>query len=198
MHYGATLLDLLLGRAQIYDHDIDVDHTRQVMDRGARLYLAQIPIYPCLLTNDCPQFYLILLEYNCSNIEDKLFFIYQLLDSVSKHEEKKLVWNKKTQDSISTCDYFLKIVQLAHYYYQINRLYGTIDHRFLPQLANQQSSEDIDRLRTQLEQLRSTPLKLSQIARKMIHQKIDFPCKNHLKPLGLTGHLLDFLVQTAF
>ena len=198
MHYGATLLDLLVGRAQIYDHDIDIEHIRHVLDRGAQLYLAQIPIYPCLLANDCPQFYLILLEYNCSNIEDKLFFIFQLLDSVSKHSENTLVWNKKDQDSISTCDYFLKVVQLAHYYYQINRLYGTIDQRFLPKLTTQQPSEQIDRLRTQLEQLRSTPLKLSQIVRKVIHQKIDLPCKSHLKQLGLTGHLVDFLVQTAF
>lgn len=138
------------------------------------------------------------MEYNCSNIEDKLFFIFQLLDSVSKHSEHTLVWNKKDQDSISTCDYFLKVVQLAHYYYQINRLYGTIDKRFFPQLTTQQPSEQIERLRIQLEQLRSTPLKLSQIARKVIHQKIDLPCKNHLKQAGLTGHLLDFLVQTAF
>lgn len=131
-------------------------------------------------------------------MSEKVLFIFHLLNSISMHADNVLLLQRKNEELISTCDYFLKVVQMAHYYYQVDRLFSTIEQRFLPQLNAQQASEQVETLRGQIEQLRSTPLKLSQIARKLIHRKLDIPCKNHLKPLGLTGHLLDFLVQTAF
>lgn len=198
MHYGATLLDLLYYRAHVQDHDLDSDHLRNLIERGARLFSTNVPTYPCTLVNDCAQFHLILLEYNCSTMIEKVLFIFHLLNSISMHPDDVLRLKRKHEEFINTCDYFFKVVQIAHYYYQIDRLFVTIEQRFLPQLMSQQSSEQVEILRRQIEQLRSTPLKLSQIARKVIRQKFDTPCKTQLKSLGLTKHLLDFLVQTAF
>jgi hypothetical protein len=141
---------------------------------------------------------LILLEYNCSIIFEKILFIFHLLNSVSLYGDNVLVFNRKDQESITVCEYFFKVVQLAHYYYRINRFYSTIDQHFLPHLNAKQPSEQVEILRKQLDHLRSTPLKLSELARKLIHRKINNPTKSQFKEFGLTGHLLDFLVQSTF
>ncbi len=198
LHYGATLLDLLYGRAQIYDHDIDIEQIRNLLEKGANLFSSALPIFPCLLINDCPQFYLTLIEYNCSSISEKKLFIFHLLKSISIHRDNVLVSNKKAQEFISICEYFLNVVQLAHYYYKIERFYSIIDQHFFPQLNSEQPSEQVEILRKQLNDLRSTPLKLSEIARKLIHINVNIPAKNKFQKLGLTGHLVNFLVQSTF
>lgn len=106
--------------------------------------------------------------------------------------------NTSEKEFISACDYFLKIVQLSHYYYKNEHLYAIIDKHFLPQLRAQQSSEEVEKLQKQLENLRSTPLKLSELSRKLIHQNIPIPNKTKIQTLGITKHLVDFLVQTKF
>jgi hypothetical protein len=129
---------------------------------------------------------------------EKTLFIFHLLNSISLHRDGDLLIKKKDQELISTCDYFLKVVHLAHYYYQIDRFYSTIDQHFLPHLASEQPSEQVEILRKQLDHLRSTPLKLSELARKLIRRKIPNLTKIQFKQFGLTGHLVDFLVQSTF
>jgi hypothetical protein len=124
-------------------------------------------------------------------------FLFDLLKSISLHGENVLLINKKNQELISVCDYFLKVVQLVHYYYEFPRLYYTIDQDLLPKLASEQPSEQIEVLRKQLERLRSTPMKLSELSRKIIRQNITLPTKTEIKKLGLTGHLVNFLTQSA-
>jgi hypothetical protein len=104
----------------------------------------------------------------------------------------------KNKEFISVCEYFLRVVHLAHYYYRIDRFYFIIEKHFLPQLTAEQTSEEMQVLEKQLNKLRSTPLKLSEIARKLIRIETNIPTKNQFQKLGLTGHLVDFLVQYTF
>jgi len=148
--------------------------------------------------NDCPQFYLILLEYSCSSVFEKTLFIFHLLNSLSIYPDNVLLLNKKDKEYISVCDYFLNIVQLARHYYKVDRLYSVTDRFFIPQLRGQQPSEEVEALRKQLDILRSTPLKLSEVSRKLIRENVDIPTKAKFQNLDLTGHLVNFLVQTTF
>ncbi|CAF5126725.1 unnamed protein product, partial [Rotaria sp. Silwood1] len=115
IHYCATILDLLFDRANMQHHDIDTEHLRDLLEKGAHLFSSRLPTFPCPLINDCPAFYLILLEYNCVSIVDKSKFIFQILHSVSTHPENYILLNGKDTEFITVCDYILKIVQLARY-----------------------------------------------------------------------------------
>jgi hypothetical protein len=150
------------------------------------------------LINDCPLFYLILLEYNCISIVDKISFIFHLLNSISIHPDDIVLLNKKNKEFINICEYFLNIVQFAHYYYNIPKFYSIIDQHFYPQMNAEQPSEQVEILRKQLDYLRSTPLKLSEISRKIIRMNIDIPTKSKFHQLGLHKNLVEFLVQTEF
>ena len=198
MYYGSTFLDLLYNRSQLQHHDLDSSYLRYLFEQGASLYSSSIPVYPCLLINDCPQFYLLLLEYNCVSIVDKNLFISQLLQSIAIHPENSLIFQQETIDSISICDYFLRIVQLVHYYYRVPQLYSMIEQQFLPILHSQQSSEQVHQLEKQLEQLRSTPLKLREIVRKQIRLSVPIPSEYQFKQIGLVGHQLKYLVEMTF
>ena len=150
------------------------------------------------MINDCPSFYLTLLEYNCVSIVDKSLFILQLLKSVSIHSDNELLFNTKDKKFINVCEYFLTVVQFAHYYYSIAQLYSIVDQHFFPQLIAEQSSEQVESLRKQLDVLRSTPLKLTEITRKLIRMKINIPTKEKFEQIGLTGHLIEYLSQSTF
>ncbi|CAF3525562.1 unnamed protein product [Rotaria sp. Silwood1] len=198
IHYCATILDLLFDRANMQHHDIDTEHLRDLLEKGAHLFSSRLPTFPCPLINDCPAFYLILLEYNCVSIVDKSKFIFQILHSVSTHPENYILLNGKDTEFITVCDYILKIVKLARYNYGIENFYSLVDKYCLPELNAQQPSEQVEALRKELDSLRSTPLKLSEIARKLIRIKTNIPMKKKFKQLGLTRHLEEFLSQSTF
>ncbi|CAF2116849.1 unnamed protein product [Rotaria magnacalcarata] len=198
VHYCATILDLLYDRAQLHHHDINFAYLGSLIEKGARLYSSKLPSFPCLLVNDCPAFYSKLLEYNCVSITDKKLFIFQLLHSLSVHPEKFLLLNKTNKEFISVCEYFLKVANFVHYYYTIERFHEIIDQHLFPQLSAEQPSEQVDVLRKQLDTLRSTPLKLSEIARKLIRTKVTIPIKKEFEQLGVTRHLVEFLSQSPF
>lgn len=120
------------------------------------------------------------------------------MNSISIYPDNILLVNKKQKEFISICEYFLNIVQLGHYYFQIQEFYSIIDKHFIPQLTAQQSSEEIENLRQQLDNLRSTPLKLSELSRKLIHRNVPIPTKAKFQKLGLTKYLVDFLVESKF
>jgi hypothetical protein len=126
---------------------------------------------------------------------DKISFIFHLLHSISIHPDDILLFNKAF---IPICKYFLNVVHFAHYYYNVPQFYSTIDQYFLPQLNAEQSSDQVEILRKQLDTLRSTPLKLSEITRKIIRMKINIPAKNEFQQLGFNKYLVEFLVQTQF
>lgn len=132
------------------------------------------------------------------SIVEKSLYIYQLLHSIASYHEVCLLFNRDHLEWISVCDYFLRVVQCAHYYYQVKELFATIERQFLPILHSQQASEQVHQLQGKLEQLRSTPLKLGEIARKRIRLAVPVPSKDQFKALGFTGDHLDFLVQTRF
>ena len=141
---------------------------------------------------------MILLEYNCPSIVDKTLFILHLLRSIAIHADNGFLFNRGTIELISVCDYFLRVVRLAHYYYRVDQLFSIIDKHFLPALHAEQASEQVHQLERQLNQLRSTPLKLSEIARKRIRAAVPVPSKQRFEQIGVPGHLQPFLVQTAF
>ncbi|CAF1124964.1 unnamed protein product [Rotaria sordida] len=196
-HYCASILDLLFDRAQLHHHDIDTEHLRSLIEKGASLYSSKLPTFPCPLINDCPAFYLLLLEYNCISIIDKSKFIFQLLHSISTHPDNYFLLNSKDKEFITVCEYFLKIVRLVHYNYNIERFYSLIEKYCLPQLNAEQPSEQVEILQEQLDSLRSTPLKLSELARKLIRTKINLPTKKKFEQMGLTRHLVEFLSQAT-
>ncbi|CAF2544138.1 unnamed protein product [Rotaria sp. Silwood2] len=198
VHYCATILDLLFDRANIQHHDIDTKHLRGLIEKGACLFTSKLPTFPCPLINDCPAFYLILLEYNCVSIVDKHKFIFQILHSVATHPHNFLLLNSKDKEFITVCEYFFKIAQLAHYNYNIEHFYSLVDKYCFPQLNAEQPSEQVEILRKQLDSLRSTPLKLSEIARKLIRIKVDLPTKEKFQQMDLTRYLTEFLSQSTF
>jgi hypothetical protein len=198
LYYGATLLDLLYQRAQLHHHDLDIAQLRYLLEHGATMNSSTLLAYPCPLINDCAQFYIILLECDCSSIFDPTIFICHLLYTISIYTDSYLLYNRATIEWISTCDYFMHVVQLAHYLYCIEQLYSIIDRQCLPCLCTVQSNDKLDKLRDKLTQLRSTPLKLSEIVRKRMRILISVPCKERFQQIGFTGHLLEFLVQTKF
>lgn len=132
------------------------------------------------------------------SIIEKEQFISQLLNSISVHPENILLFNMKDTEFISVCEYFFNVVQLVHYFYSIEGLHSAIDKYLIPRLSASQPSEHVEALVKNLETLRSTPLKLSELARKLIRIKTNVPTKNKFQNLGLTGHLVEFLVQSSF
>ena len=129
---------------------------------------------------------------------DRALFICQLLHSVSIHPEDAFLVNENKDDFISVCNYFLRVVQLAHYYYPMQQFFSMIDRVFLPSLQSEQTSEQVQTLRKQLVRLRSTPLKLAEIARKRIRLTINVPTPDKVQQLDLTPHLGEFLLQSSF
>ncbi|CAF3628772.1 unnamed protein product [Adineta steineri] len=199
LHFDSTLLDLLYKRAQQQHHDLDTDYLYQLFDKGARLHSTNLSSSPCTLVNDCPLFYLSLIEYNCTPIiADKNSFILNLLNTISLYPHPILLLNKKNQEHITVCGYFLTIVQFAHYYLDIEQFYSTINQQYIPQLEAEQSSEEVELLRQQIRKLQTTPLKLSDIARKTIRMKLDTPTKSNFEQLDLHEHLIEFLSQCRF
>lgn len=195
IHYDSTLLDLVYNRSQLHHHDLDKKYLRQLFEAGASFYSANVPSYPCSLANDCPQFYLILLEYNCSTIGDKQLFIFNLLKTLSIHPDTNLLINENNREFISVCDYVYKVIQIAHYFYRVEHFYGILYRHILPQLANQQSSEDMQKLTKRIDQLRSRPLKLSEITRKKVRIDLSSPTSSKIRRIPVTKYLLDFLEQ---
>ncbi len=80
----------------------------------------------------------------------------------------------------------------------MEQLYSITDKYFIPQLQAEQANEQVETIRKQLNHLQATPLKLSEIARKIIRMKIDIPTKDKFQQLDLTGHLVEFLGQSTF
>lgn len=187
-------MDLLFNRAQIHHHDLEVSHLRHLFECGAEFYSTDLSIFPCPLMNDCPQFYLILLEYNCVSIADKILFIRQLLNSIVVYPENSLLFNREKIEWISVCDYFLRIVKFVRLNYRFDQLFNLIEREFLPILHSQQPSEDVHQLKNELEKLRSKPLKLSEIVRKQIRLGVQIPTKNQFEKFGFTGSHLEYLL----
>ncbi|CAF0899713.1 unnamed protein product [Adineta ricciae] len=195
LHCGSTLLDLLYQRAQYHHHDLDVQHLRQLLEKGARLHDSKLPIFPGTLVNDCPLFYLTLLEYNCSPITDKTEFIIDLLNTISIYPDTIVLVNRKDKEYITVCEYFFNVIQLIRYFYDIEQFYSIINQKFLSQFTAEQSNDDTVLLKTRINKLQSTPLKLSEIARKIIRKNLDIPSQHNFQQLDLTKYLADFLSQ---
>lgn len=154
-----------------------------------------MPIFPGTLINDCPLFYLTLLEYNCSPITDKTEFIIHLLNTICIYPDTIVLVNRKDKEYITVCEYFFNVIQLIRYFYDIEHFYSILNQKFLSQFTAEQSNDDIVLLKTRINQLQSTPLKLSEIARKIIRKNLDIPTQNHFQQLDLTKYLTDFLSQ---
>ncbi|CAF0858262.1 unnamed protein product [Didymodactylos carnosus] len=192
LHYGETILDLLFKRAELNHLDIDVDILLELMDNGATFYSTKFDYFPLPLINDCPLFYVTLLRQNCPSIPNIPVFIFHLLNSITLWPETYLTLYK-TKSSLTICEYFYLIVQLAYTLYSVPKLFFTIEKYFLHQLDFEQPNEQIIELKTQLQQLQSKTLTLGEYARKLIRKQIKIPSKHNLNQLGLSSHLVNFL-----
>ncbi|UJR37800.1 hypothetical protein I4U23_030491 [Adineta vaga] len=198
LHCGSTLIELLYLRAQYHHHDLDIEYLHQLLGKDARLSASKLPTIPYPLINDCPLFYLTLLEYNCSPIVDKTEFIFHLLTIISTYPDTIILLNRKDKEYISLCEYFYNVIQLIHSFFDIEQFYSILHQNYLPLLSGQQSNEDIELLQHRINQLRSKPLKLSEIARKIIRKNVNIPTQCEFQQLNLSNYLVEFLSQCTF